>query len=127
MKILDFKKKDKALEKLEKLDNTNLHLFGYDLIPKEGEKRYELWPYNRLYKYIISVPNPNYYEYFEKDYKVKLFVDIDCTFSKHPECIDYKIDELITKTLKILIEKLEKYGYSFIPIITLNAFVKRIL
>ena len=124
MKILNFRKKDKALEKLEKLDNTNLHLFGYDLIPKEGEKRYELWPYDRLYKYIISVPNPNYYEYYEKDYQVKLFVDIDCTFSKHPECIDYKIDELIRKTLKVLIEKLEKYGYSFIPIITLNATTK---
>ena len=104
-----------------KLEDNTLHLFGYDLIPKAGAKRYELWPYKRLYKYIILEKDPNYYEYFEEDYKLKLFVDIDCEFEKHQECVDYTIDELIEKTIKILTKKLEKYGYSFIPIITLNA------
>ena len=121
MKILGFHKKKKALEKLKELDDPNLHLFGYDLFPKRGEKRHELWPYKRLYKYIISEKDPNYYEFFEADYKVKLFIDIDCDFAKHPECVDYTIDELIDKTIKILTKKLEKYGYSFVPIITLNA------
>lgn len=121
MKILGFRRKKKALAKLEELEDPNLHLFGYDLFPKKGEKRHELWPYKRLYNYIISEKDPNYYEFFEADYKVKLFVDIDCEFAKHPECIDYTIDELIERTIKILTKKLDKYGYSFVPIITLNA------
>jgi hypothetical protein len=107
-----FQKKENALKKLVKLEDHTLHLFGYDLIAKAGAKRYELWSYKKLYKYIISEKDPNYYEFFEADYKVKLFVDIDCEFEKHPECVDYTIDVLIEKTLKIFIQIVSTYNFS---------------
>ena len=113
----NFGKKDLALEKLKELNNSELHLFSYDTVEKCGYKNYQLWRYNDLYNF-LKFKNECYYENYEKNDKIKLFLDIDCNRKDNP---NHTLDGLINKAIKLFTNVLKEYGYEYIPIITLNA------
>lgn len=74
-------KKNIALDKLKELNDSNIKLFSFDHKTTDGKivKGFRLTDYKELYNYVKkgNKQEYNYYENFEKNELIKLFVDID--------------------------------------------------
>ncbi len=97
-----------ALSDKNKLHNTSLRLFSSD--KKEGgKKQFYLFNYDEIFN-IIYNKNTNYYENYELNEPIKLFIDIDYE-SKMAAFHSITLDKLLERSLKLLKEKLKDYGY----------------
>lgn len=109
-----FNKKLMALDKMKQLNDKSYKLFSYDLNIK-GAKIFYVLTYDEVYNKIIK-ENKYFYENYNSDQRINLFMDID---NKNPKGInkDDLLDDILTNITMIL----ETYNYHNIEILVFDA------
>ncbi len=97
-----------AINDIQRFHNSSLKLFSSDISDK-GVKQFHLFTYDQIFERIYN-KNTHYYENYELNQPIKLFIDLDCktddlTFN------NLTFDELITNAITIIMKKLKDYGY----------------
>jgi hypothetical protein len=111
-----YRKKLYALNDIENL-GCDKHLFSFDITCSGGYKYFNVLSNNEIFD-IITQGNQYFYENYEDNQPIKLFIDLDCKMNTH----NYnKIDDLINDALNEIIPILNEFGYEEIPIIILDA------
>lgn len=110
-----FQTKIPALEYM-KGQSEDLHLFSRD-ITKDGHKEFIVSNYQTMYHLIIIKKDNNYYENFEGDQPVKLFIDIDIPGNKVKGDKDICFRNYIKRVIRLLDNELRKYGITDKPLV----------
>ena len=105
-----------ALSELQKKQ----YLFGYDKIKFNGEvgKLFINKTYQEIFNMICNPPIKNLYEYYGKEDKVKLFIDLDCKICENN---NYTFNYITKKAIESTNNKLKDYGIENPKYIILSA------
>jgi len=96
----------KKLDALKKLTDKRKILVSSDYSTK-GMKQFNLLTYDELWNVIQNNKKNNYYENFEKDEPLRLFIDVDYKIKNNIICT---YDELLNKVMNTIDDELEKYN-----------------
>ena len=109
-----------ALKYIDDNKNKHLHLFGSDKNNKDKiVKQFHCLTYDKIFN-ITNNKNTNYYEYYDKNENIKLFIDIDYKLTENNKYNN--IDILIDETINLINDKLKtNYDIEKQTIIVLNA------
>ena len=115
-------KKELAIDVLNKLDQTNYHLFGHDIIyknkPNKIVKNFHIFNYEQIYN-VVKNKKKHFYEHYTNSEPIKFFIDIDCKLTSESKYTN--IDHLVDDILLFINPILHKLGHEKSPIIVLNA------
>ncbi len=95
------------LEDAQKNLQENQFIFGFDYLKSSGDvvKRFINKTYKQIFRFINKEPIKNLYEYWNKDDKLKLFIDLDCKLTNSNQyTFDYITETAIEATNKKLLE-----------------------
>lgn len=84
----------------------NKKLFSKDLSQKDGCKRFYIFTYEQLWNIIKTEKNLNYYENYENEDPLRLFIDVDYKIKSNNI---YTYDELLEQVMETIDDELEKY------------------
>lgn len=106
--LIYFDKESPCLEYLK--TQPNLHQFAEDLTCGMA-KRFFAIDYDTIYS-LSQLKKFHLYEYFDRDDKLKLFMDIDIKPHNIPEGVNREeyFDDIVNEGIELVVDQLKKYG-----------------